>query len=115
LDVEVVRIGALRRAYHEAALPSEREHVTPFIWKRPELFNIRNISYEEDLSHWRLTVDHPADLELARRIYEHFANVGDRFSLQDLISFLKGRPDLRSANLGPVRNEGYSKSIRNEQ
>jgi spore coat polysaccharide biosynthesis protein SpsF len=114
LDIEVVRMRALARAQRDAVLASEREHVTAHIWKRPELFNLRNIAYERDLSDWRLTVDHPADLELVRRIFEHFSPVGDRFDLDDLISFLDSRPDLRTINDGHLRNEGYLKSIQGE-
>ena len=38
LDTEVFRYSALERAWREACLRSEREHVTPYIWKQPTLF-----------------------------------------------------------------------------
>ena len=38
LDVEIVSREALETAWREATLPSEREHVTPFITSRPERF-----------------------------------------------------------------------------
>src|SRR5207253_11007446 len=38
LDVEVVRTGSLLMAAEEAVLDFEREHVTQFIYRRPERF-----------------------------------------------------------------------------
>jgi spore coat polysaccharide biosynthesis protein SpsF (cytidylyltransferase family) len=38
INAEAVRMRALTRAYHEARLLSEREHVLPYIWKQPKLF-----------------------------------------------------------------------------
>ena len=33
MDTEVMKFSALERAYNEANMTSEREHVTPYIWK----------------------------------------------------------------------------------
>src|SRR3989344_7618105 len=40
LDTEVFSFAALERAWQNAQLPSEREHVTPFIRNHPELFRV---------------------------------------------------------------------------
>ena len=42
LDVEVVRADALVAAAAEAVDPYEREHVTPFVYRRPERFSLVN-------------------------------------------------------------------------
>jgi len=39
LDVEVMRAEALLRAAREAADPYEREHVTPYLYRRPSSFS----------------------------------------------------------------------------
>src|SRR5438034_10464182 len=36
LDTEVFSFAVLARAWREATVPSEREHVTAYIWKHPE-------------------------------------------------------------------------------
>lgn len=38
LDTEVFSFHCLERAFNEAKKPSEREHVTPYIYKNPDLF-----------------------------------------------------------------------------
>ena len=70
LDVEVVRPEALLRAHREATDPYEREHVMPFLYRRPEEHRIVGLSRTPSLAHLRWTVDYPEDLEFVRRVYE---------------------------------------------
>ncbi len=114
LDVEVFKTAALKTAYTQATLDSEKEHVTPYIWKNNQLFHLQNISHCEDLSSWRWTVDKPQDFELAKRIYQHF-NYNYQVPYQDIISWCKQNPEILTLNNDTVRNEGYLKSIRGEK
>jgi spore coat polysaccharide biosynthesis protein SpsF len=68
LDVEVVRGDALRIAVAEASDPAEREHVTPFLYRRPERFKLANVVSGELLGDAWWTVDRPEDLDLLRRV-----------------------------------------------
>lgn len=113
LDVEVFRFGALSRAWNEAKLESEREHVTPFIWKHPELFSVRNVSYQRNLSSWRWTVDKPEDVLFMTEVFNRFSGQ-PLVSFRDIISWLDEHPEIRSINAGTVRNEGYLKSMQCE-
>jgi spore coat polysaccharide biosynthesis protein SpsF (cytidylyltransferase family) len=114
LDVEVFRWGALEKAYCSSRLPSEREHVTPFIWKNSNLFKLKNFEFERNLSHWRWTVDKPSDLEFIRAIYTEFRNT-PLISYIDIIYFLEENPTILAINSSEtVRNEGYLKSIEKE-
>jgi len=113
LDIEVIRFCALERAYIEARLASEREHVTPYIWKHGNQFNLLNFMSDRDLQSWRWTVDTPADLEFLRRIYEEFKE-RPLVSYQSVVAWLDANPDIRMINSGIGRNLGYLKSIRSE-
>jgi len=113
LDIEVFRYAALDRAWRESTLLSEREHVTPYIWKNSGLFTIKNFEYQSDLSSWRWTVDKPNDLEFMNRIFEHFKN-NPLVNFEDVIKHLKINPELAGINAGTIRNEGYLKSIKGE-
>jgi len=68
LDVEVVSATALREAAEEADDPVEREHVTPFIYRRPERFRLANLRSGEALGDESWTVDTAEDLVLVRDI-----------------------------------------------
>ena len=115
LDVEVFRFRALERAHREATLESEHEHVTPYIWKHPERFTTLNFENNEDLSHWRWTVDKPEDFAFMQAIYRHFYRGNSYFSFREVIEYLRSRPELVAINSGTVRNEGYLKSLCQEQ
>lgn len=112
LDIEVFTFDALSRAHHNAILPSEREHVTPYIWKRPEVFNCRQFHMDRNLSQWRWTIDTPHDLEVMRHVlskYQNYRTVG----YQELISYIENYQWLLDMmqNRSTERNDGYLKSL----
>lgn len=111
LDVEAVRFKALERAWHEAKLSSDREHVTPYIWRQPHLFKTANVAYSPDLSSLRWTIDYEQDLTFAREIYQRLGQNGRIFRMQEILDLLEREPHLRTINNGFVRNAGYQKSL----
>lgn len=115
LDIEVFTATALARAYAEARLPSEHEHVTPYIWKNPDRFRIEELAMRPDRSGWRWTVDNPADLIFVDTL---LAAAGPRLDIgyRDLIAAVERSPDLMAMCTNKtIRNEGYLKSISEEQ
>lgn len=112
LDIEVFKFSALEKAFHQAKLQSEREHVTPYIWKNSDIFNIRNFTYSENISEWRWTLDNEKDYEFMKCVYKHFD--GNEFSYQDAIAFIKDNFEIQEINIDTIRNEGYYKSLREE-
>jgi spore coat polysaccharide biosynthesis protein SpsF len=114
LDVEAFRQPALARAWREAKAPSEREHVTPFIWKHPEFFRIHNVRHSgENLSRLRWTLDYDEDLQFAREIYARLDH-GQLFKMHDIMQLLKSEPRLGAINTGVPRNQGYLKSLQDD-
>jgi len=74
LDVEVLTAGSLRTAAAEAVDPAEREHVTPFVYRRPERFRLAAVLGPESLGDERWTVDTADDLARVRTIVEGLAD-----------------------------------------
>lgn len=112
LDTEVFNRQALARAWREARLKSEREHVTPYIRNHPELFRLGNVSHSEDLSALRWTVDEPNDLAFVREIYDQLGT--SMFGMEEVLKLLREHPGLSEVNRGIMRNEGYLKSLRDD-
>jgi spore coat polysaccharide biosynthesis protein SpsF len=99
LDVEVSTFSALERAWREAKLPAEREHVFPYLYDQPGRFNLKILNHEPDYGSLRWTVDTADDLELIRRIYEHFSPLED-FRWQAVLELMESKPELTLINAG---------------
>lgn len=115
LDTEVFSFETLEKAWLEARLMSEREHVTPYIWKNEELFNLRQVTQEMDLSGLRWTVDEPEDLEFVRRIYEHLYQPGQFFLMEEIVKLLERHPEFLEINQDFGTNEGYLHSLQEDR
>lgn len=107
LDAECFSFAALEQAWHDAEKPSEREHVTPYIWLRPEDFRLGVLKSEKDYSHLRLTVDNEEDFKLIDKIYKALYNENKHFSLCDVLRYLERNPDLASTNNSYIGKENY--------
>ncbi len=114
-DIEVVRFSVLERAWKEARLASEREHVTLYIKNHPELFELQDYTCKlGNLNGERWTLDESEDLELIRRVFGHFAPRTD-FSMKEIYDYLKQDFDTWSINRKYARNEGLQKSLANDR
>lgn len=111
LDVEVVRFSCLEDADRRTVLPSHREHVTPFLYARPERYRHGNYAASIDRSKMRWTVDEPRDLEFVRRVYEALYPTKHEFGMDDVLELLARQPELTQVNANFERNEGYQKSL----
>lgn len=98
MDFEIIRVDALKRAFYEAQTAAEKEHVTPYIWKHPELFRLANLQQTADHSSYRLTVDTHEDLELVERIFASLYPKNPEFSLKDVMALLEQHPDWLKIN-----------------
>ena len=106
LDVEVVRFSCVEEAWREAWLPSEREHVLPYIYEKPDRFKLGVFTSDVNRSHLRWTVDEPEDLELVTRIFEALYPTNPAFSTADVLALLERQPELARLNAHHVRNAG---------
>lgn len=111
LDVEVFRFSCLRDAWSEASLQSEREHVTSFIYRRPERYRIGHFKQANDLSWLRWTVDEPADFEMVEAVYKALYPGKPNFTTADVLDLLARHPEIARINADITRNEGYLKSL----
>lgn len=114
LDTEVFPFEVLEKAWKEASLKSEREHVTPYIWKNEEQFNLHHVMQEQDLSALRWTVDEPEDLTFVRSIYEHLYVPNVVFHMEDILGLLRTHPELSTLNDGFTTNDGYQRSLEDD-
>ena len=112
-DTECFSFDSLKRAWNEAKLKSEHEHVTPYIWKNPQKFMIHTVVNKRK-EPYRLVVDYKDDLVLIRKIYDELYKHGKTFSISDVIRILKKRPELIKINQDHDPQEGYILSLKND-
>lgn len=99
LDTEVCSMAGLERAWSEATLRYEREHVMPYFYDEPGRFRTLVLDYPQDYGHLRWTVDTQSDLELLNRIYDHFKGRDD-FSWLEILDLVERRPEMLEINAG---------------
>ena len=113
LDVEVFKYSCIETAWREAKLPSDREHVTPYIWKNStymggNLFNSDCVINNEDYSNIRLTVDTYEDFLVIKEIV---SILDSNRPWEEYVQVLKENPNIINLNMHHARNEGYKKSL----
>ncbi|WP_231962573.1 glycosyltransferase family protein [Aquirufa nivalisilvae] len=111
-DIEVIKWSALEKAWLEAKLPSEREHVTPYIRKNTDfnggtLFKAMNFPANANYNQVRMTVDEPSDLDTITLL---ISKLGLDESWKTYADFIVENPKVFE-NQKIVRNEGYIKSL----
>jgi spore coat polysaccharide biosynthesis protein SpsF (cytidylyltransferase family) len=115
-DIEVFTVQALEKAWSSANLKSEREHVTPFIWKNSSYFqqspfSSLNYSSEVDHSAVRLTVDEQRDFDTIQLLVE---TLGSDARWQEYANYYAVHA-AQMPNNSIRRNDGYEKSILEEK
>ena len=70
-DIEVFSMKALESSWQATQLKYDREHVTNYIINNDKFLK-KNITYMEDLSNIRLTLDYDEDYDVLRNVFDNF-------------------------------------------
>ncbi len=115
LDVEVFKFKALKDAYEKAILKSDREHVTPYIWRNSTfkggaLYRSDNFcDIDDNFQDMRMTVDEQVDFEVINKIVEE---KGTDKSWREYVEYLNSGIEVLNKYI--TRNEGYQKSLKSD-
>jgi len=112
LGCELFSFAALEKAWEEADLKSEREHVTRYFHNHLDKFHCITIENETDDSKYRVTVDEKKDFLVVKALFENlYVKNEEPCSISEIKNFLDVHPEIFSLNAGIVRNEGLLKSL----
>jgi len=89
IDVEIMKSSALDQAWKNATRLSDREHVTPYLYRNPKLFSIGVMRCKQDLAELRWTVDNARDLSLIREIFARLYPENPDFSMWDVLELVE--------------------------
>ncbi|MDB6081698.1 MAG: spsF [Chlamydiia bacterium] len=98
MDVEIFSYKTLQDTSTMAQSDEEREHVTLYMYRHPELFSLYNVSQKENSSQYRLTVDTTEDFQLIKLLLERLYPEKPNFSLQNIVDTLKRHPEWAKIN-----------------
>ena len=98
LDIEAFTFDSLERAYNEAKLTREREHVTPYIYTNKDQFRLGCYKNKIDYSSYRWTLDTTEDFEFISAIYDRLYKTNPSFNMEDIIKLLASQPELIKIN-----------------
>ena len=102
-SVEIFSASLLTRVAELTHDPIDREHVTSYIFDRPEAFHLGAFEAKDKWSSCRrpdvrLTVDTPEDMALAREIYAELYPKNPHFTLMDVLALLTDKLELLAIN-----------------
>lgn len=103
LDAEMVGMADLRTAWDEAREDFEREHVMPFLWRRPDRFRLEWLSDPTLNAPWRWCVDTEQDFILVRHLLETLLPVKPAFGWRDADGAMRTHPDWALINRDVVQ------------
>lgn len=104
LDVEVFSFAALEKAFNNAKAGYQREHVTPYMYEPETPCKAMSVTGKNLLGHYRWTVDMPEDLELVRKIYQHFKGRND-FTWLEVVDLMRKNPELANINVNVAQKD----------
>jgi spore coat polysaccharide biosynthesis protein SpsF (cytidylyltransferase family) len=114
MDIEIFSFKTLKKTFCNASLPSEKEHVTPYIFKSKK-FKIKKKILKTDLSKFRFTIDYHNDFILFKKIIDQFKKNIYKLSMNDLIKFVLKNTNLIKYQKKIKRNEGWATALKKDE
>ncbi len=111
--VQIMSFATLEKTWTNGKLPSEREHVSPYVEKNKDEFKIYNMKHVPDLSYIRLTIDRENDLLFVQKIINQIKK--NPILMNDILKALEKNPELLEINKNYVLDEGYKKSLSDDK
>jgi spore coat polysaccharide biosynthesis protein SpsF len=98
MDYEIFSMELLEQAFLNATAESDKEHVTPYIWKNTSGNAIikKDVLQNEDNSGYRITLDTPEDKMLLTKLITDY-NAG-QLDCTEIVMVLKEHPQLVKLN-----------------
>lgn len=108
LDCEAFTFDVLEKMEKEAKDSFEREHVTQYVYRNPEMFRIGNVTSETPLSHYRWTIDTINDFEMVKAIYDKRKKDASGILMMDeILAVLQEHPEIALINSEVKRSAMY--------
>lgn len=98
LDCEAFTRDALELAWHKGTATEDREHVTPWLRRAPEIRRAVLAGPGGDLVHQRWTLDFPEDYDFFKAVFALMPAPTTILGWQELATLLKRHPEIAAIN-----------------
>lgn len=102
LDTEVFSRAALERMAEAAVEPYDREHVTPWLRRAPDIRRRNVAGPEPHTADWRWTLDYPEDLDFMQRLLRAAPPFPHIAGFDELQGIIERCPELASLHAPPT-------------
>lgn len=83
---------------------------------RPKIYKVFEFKVSDPLYYhpdWRLTLDYPEDYEVIKRIYDELYREGEIFSIEEIMTLLKNKPEIMEINKDRVQIKDSEIKLKN--
>ncbi len=115
LDCAIFSFAVLEDTWKSATLPSDREHLSPYMERHTDKYKVGMVDTLTGLGHHRWTLDEPEDYRFLQELFRRLYRPGEIFLTADILGVLEREPELMRINSAFARNEGYLKSLEKDQ
>ncbi|MCC7015702.1 MAG: glycosyltransferase family protein [Rhodospirillales bacterium] len=100
MDTQVFATSILVDVARRTNDPADREHVSLYIYRHPEIYSLRNVPAPPVLARpdLALTLDTPEDYRLIGAVFEALYPKNPAFTLADVLALLDRRPEIAAMN-----------------
>lgn len=101
LDVEVFNFNILKETYKSAQKDYEKEHVTPYIYRNPNMFKVVHVEAPKELHapDIRITLDREEDYALLCAVFDYLYPKNKYFTAYDVVNLFKEKSWLKLINM----------------
>lgn len=97
MSVEIFNFESLKKAAEAKTDKKEQEHVTPFIYRNNEMFQIKNFETKRNFKNYRFSVDFKKDFVAMKNLYE-IMDKSKKNTLNYLIKLMDKNPKIKKIN-----------------
>ena len=109
-DIEILNYHTLKKTYESAILPSDKEHVTKYIFNSKK-FICKRIDCKRDLSKYRYTIDILEDYKLYKFILKNNFRNYKNLTMNQIIKIIDKNPHMIKYQKKLRRNFGWDSAL----
>ena len=105
---EIVNANVLNSIYNKKLTEEDKEHVTIFIKKNKNQFNILEIDHHLPFLDFRFTVDYPSDYAIMNILFQYLKSLDYQYNFDNLNTFVNDNLWLKSVNENNIQKKQYN-------